>query len=219
MADTKQRILDAAEHLFAEHGFADTSLRQIISEAGVNLAAVHYHFHSKESLLEAVLLRRIGPLNEERLKRLDECERSGTSPLSLECVLEAFILPTVLLMQDPAQGGMVFGRLMARLHAEAVAGSTYARIAKKHFTGIAQRFIDALTGALPDVPLADIFWRANFAAGAMSQTLRNHKELEIISGGLCNASDLEGAMRRAIVFMAAGFRASVVIEKAQETHS
>jgi hypothetical protein len=108
---------------------------------------------------------------------------------------------------------------MARLHAEAVAGSTYARIAKKHFTGIAQCFIDALVRALPEVPPVEIFWRANFAVGAMSQTLRNPKELEIISGGLCKASDIEGAMRRAIVFMAAGFRARTVVERSQETHS
>lgn len=219
MCETKQRILDAAEQLFAEHGFADTSLRKITGRAAVNLAAVHYHFHSKEFLLEAVVLRRVEALNEERLRRLDECEQDRSRPLTVEKVLEAFILPTVRLMQDPERGGVVFGRLMARLHAESTAGSAYAKIAKTHFTGVANRFITALVKALPGVPIADIFWRTNFAVGILAQTLRNPKELEIISGGLCRASDVEGAVRRAIQFMAAGFQAQVGIEKAQETHS
>ena len=65
--DTKQRILDVAEQMFADQGFAGTSLRSIIAAANVNLAAVHYHFKSKEALLEAVVLRRLGPLNQQRL--------------------------------------------------------------------------------------------------------------------------------------------------------
>ena len=73
--DTKERILDVAEHLFADSGFTATSLRDITSAAGVNLASVNYHFGSKEGLLSAVLHRRIGPLNERRLARLDEIER------------------------------------------------------------------------------------------------------------------------------------------------
>src|SRR5690242_5145363 len=108
MKDTKERILDAAEGLFAAHGFADTSLRKIVREANVNLASVHYHFHSKEALLEAVVLRRAEPLDRERLELLDALERRGAGFPSVEEVLEAFILPTARLMQDPAGGGLRF---------------------------------------------------------------------------------------------------------------
>ena len=86
--DTKDRILDTAERLFADKGYPATSLRDITNEAGVNLAAVNYHFGSKEALLSAVLDRRIGPVNEKRLELLDAAEaQAGNQPLALETVL------------------------------------------------------------------------------------------------------------------------------------
>src|SRR2546423_1616319 len=98
--DTKQRILDVAEQQFAEQGFAGTSLRRIIAEAEVNLAAVHYHFHSKESLLEAVLMRRMAPLNEERLALLTSVEQGASKEegAALEDILSAFIGPPMRLI-------------------------------------------------------------------------------------------------------------------------
>jgi AcrR family transcriptional regulator len=105
--NTKERILDTAERLFAEHGYAATSLRSIIAEAGVNLAAVHYHFHSKEALLEAVILRRSKPANAERLALLGEFEKqAGEKPVPLESVIEAFVAPTFRMSRDPQSGGM-----------------------------------------------------------------------------------------------------------------
>src|SRR5208282_530434 len=116
---TKDRILDTAERLFSEQGYAATSLRGIIAAAGVNLAAVHYHFHSKEALLEAVILRRALPANQERLALLDRCEEeAGDGPPALEEIIEAFVAPTFRMALDPAAGGMVFMRLLGRLHAE-----------------------------------------------------------------------------------------------------
>lgn len=95
MIDTKDKILDAAERAFSENGYTGVSLRSIIGEAGVNLAAVHYHFGSKEGLLKAVILRRVGPVNAERLAMLDACERAaGGGRLEVEKVLEAFLVPT-----------------------------------------------------------------------------------------------------------------------------
>src|SRR5437867_413927 len=90
--DTKQRILDSAERLFAQSGFAATSLRSIIADAKVNLAAIHYHYHSKEALFDAVILRRLEPINRERLELLDAYERSAADgKASLEQILEAFL--------------------------------------------------------------------------------------------------------------------------------
>src|SRR5882762_8389834 len=86
--DTKQRILDSAERLFAEYGFAGVSLRAIIADAKVNLAAIHYHYRSKEALFDAVILRRLEPINRERLALLDSYEKP-----TLEQVLEAFLAP------------------------------------------------------------------------------------------------------------------------------
>src|SRR5579863_5076997 len=94
MVDTKHKILDSAQRLIGDQGYAATSVRHIISEAGVNLAAIHYHFGSKEDLLDAVIERKAGPVNEERLRRLERLEaEAGSSPISIRQVLEAWLVP------------------------------------------------------------------------------------------------------------------------------
>src|SRR5437667_4242675 len=116
--DTKQRILDSAERLFADYGFAGTSLRAIIANAKVNLAAIHYHYRSKEALFDAVILRRLQPINQERLELLDACERSAADGKpTLEQVLEAFLAPAFRVGADP-NGGQTFVRLIGRLLSE-----------------------------------------------------------------------------------------------------
>jgi AcrR family transcriptional regulator len=206
-SDTKQRILDVAERLFAEQGFAGTSLRSIISGAEVNLAAIHYHFHSKESLLESVLIRRIGPLNEERLKLLDQYEQaSAKKGASLEDVLRAFFGPPMRLILSSREG-RVFGKLVGRLHSETA--SMFMDIAKRHFGPISQRFRAALHRAVPEVPPEDLYWRMHFAVGVMAHTLSCWDRLDLLSDGMCKVSDADSAIPRLVDFVAAGFRAPV----------
>src|SRR5579864_1696479 len=96
MIDTKQRILDTAERLIAEQGYAATSLRHIIGEAGVNLAAVHYHFGSKEDLLDELILRKAAAVNGERLALLERFEaQAGGGAVAVEKVLAAFFEPMI----------------------------------------------------------------------------------------------------------------------------
>src|SRR5690242_9762181 len=117
-SQTRDRILDAAERLFADHGFEGASIRAIVDAAKVNLAAVHYHFRSKEALLEAVLTRRISVVNDSRLQRLQEAEVAATpDPPSTEAVLRAFIVPTVELAQR-TESGATFVQLMSRMFTE-----------------------------------------------------------------------------------------------------
>jgi len=205
MIDTKDRILDTAERQFAEHGYSATSLRGIIAEAGVNLAAVHYHFGSKEELLRAVIHRRADPVNQARLARLEEIERrtDGADP-AVEEVLEAFLAPTLQVLQTP--GGSVFVRLMGRLYAES---DILPQIIRGEFGGMLDRFGAALRRALPQLPQQELFWRIAFAIGAMSQALRGAKNLPLLSGGLCDASEARAAMARLVAFLSAGFRAPV----------
>jgi AcrR family transcriptional regulator len=207
-APTKDRILDAAERLFAEHGFDGVSLRTIIAEAGVNLAAVHYHFHSKEALLDAVFARRVAPLNRERLARLDACEAAaGGNPIPIELLLEALLLPILHLVRDPSRNGPTFCKLMGRMQAET---STHmAEVFKKHLADFAQRLMLALRRSLPDLPPAELFWRMHFTMGAVAQTLRGSPATAVLSGGAIDPSDLEGGMQRLISFLAAGLRAPV----------
>src|SRR5579863_9327890 len=99
---TKDRLLDAAERLFAQHGIEATSLRVITREAGVNLAAVNYHFQSKEALMHAVIARRLDPINEKRLAMLDACEaKAGEGPLAVDEVLHALLGPIFEMLAGP----------------------------------------------------------------------------------------------------------------------
>jgi AcrR family transcriptional regulator len=200
--DTKQRILDSAERLFAENGFDSTSLRTIIADAQVNLAAIHYHFHSKEALLDAVILRRLEPINRRRLEMLDACEQ----PASLEAVIEAFLAPAFRVALD--QRGTSFTKLMGRIFTEK---SLVPRM-KHHMGEMINRFIQAFQNALPELPRDEIFWRLQFIGGAMALTLLRGKDLEAISDGLCDTSDVEATLRRLIDFAAAGFRAPVRVQ-------
>ncbi len=205
--DTKQRILDVAEQLFAEHGFAGTSLRHIIADAGVNLAAVHYHFRSKESLLEAVIVRRTAPLNEERLALLDQVEHETGASASLEEVLLAFLGPPIRLILNPSGEGRIFGKLMGRLHSET--NVCFLDIAKRHFGIVSQRFRGALVEAVPDLPTDDLNWRMHFAMGALAHTLSFWDRLEVVSEGRLKPTGSETIIPRLIGFVAAGFRAPV----------
>ena len=116
---TKDRILDAAESLFMEHGFEATSLRAITAAAGVNLASVNYHFGSKEELFQAVLTRRLDPMNQERLDLLTQLEReAGPAPLPCDRILSAMFVPALQLARDPERGGKNFLRLLGRAYAD-----------------------------------------------------------------------------------------------------
>jgi AcrR family transcriptional regulator len=214
---TKERILETAERLFAEQGYAATSLRGIIAEAGVNLAAVHYHFHSKEALLEALILRRSVPANHERLALLDRFEReAGGEPPPLEKVIEAFVAPTLHMSRDPESGGMVFMKLLGRLHAE---GDLLPRILTAQSGDVLKRFGAALRAALPALPPEELFWRLNLAVGALAQTLRGgSKDLETNSD-FSLSFDSETAMERLVAFLSAGFRAPVPAHVIRQSHA
>jgi AcrR family transcriptional regulator len=155
--ETRQRILNVAEHMFAEQGFAGSSLRGIIGAAEVNLAAIHYHFKSKEALLEAVLIRRIGPLNQERLALLDSYEMAaGKKGPELEDVLTAFFGPPMRMILKSNEG-RTFGKLIGRLHSETT--NMFMTISKRHFAPVAQRFSASLQRALPGVSKEELYWR------------------------------------------------------------
>src|SRR6185437_8949611 len=115
--ETRTRILDAAEELFMQHGFEGTSMRLLTAKAGVNLAAVNYHFGSKDALVEAVFRRRLDPLNLARLAELEKLEAQGGTP-DPEGIIRAFLSPTLRLVEDAKSGGRNFIRLLGRTYTE-----------------------------------------------------------------------------------------------------
>jgi AcrR family transcriptional regulator len=117
--ETKERILDTAERLFAERGFEATSIRDITSAAGVNLASINYHFRTKQELIAAVFLRRVGPINQRRLELLAEIEqKAGPKPPTVEALIEAMIRPAAATGFDKQQGSETFLRLTGRFFSE-----------------------------------------------------------------------------------------------------
>jgi AcrR family transcriptional regulator len=201
MTDTKQKILDAAERLFGENGYAVTSLRHVISEAQVNLAAIHYHFGSKQDLLDQVILRKAGPMNERRLKLLDQFEsEAAPEPASVEKIVVAFILPALLIDKSPE-----FIKLMGRVHTEGL----MPEIARRNFQPMIGRFTSALHRALPDLSMNELLWKAHFAMGAMAHAFTTRPELD-------EESTLESPMAvatRLVAFISSGFRAPATLEK------
>src|SRR5581483_1005549 len=163
-ADTKTRLLREAERRFAEHGYDGVSLRQLTAAAGVNLAAVNYHFGSKEGLLAAIFESRCRPMNAERLRLLEACGAAPGRPPLLEQILAAFIAPALTSTSDAA-GGATFTRLRAML---AVEHNDLARsLIAKHFDATSTRFVAALAQALPHLARAEVFWRFHFLLGTL----------------------------------------------------
>lgn len=203
---TKDRILAAAEELFARTGVARTSLRAITALARVNLAAVNYHFGSKEGLVEEVYRRRLEPLNRARLANLEQLERRRRKP-TLEEILEAFMSPVASLARDPAQGGPTVMRLLGQTHAEAEAPY------KSYFAGEYKRVLDryhaALCRVLPGIPAADVRWRLQFLVGALTYPVAERQLVELVSGESMSPDNVSHVVHRLLPFVTAGFRAPV----------
>ncbi|AZQ50983.1 TetR/AcrR family transcriptional regulator [Burkholderia cenocepacia] len=166
---TKARILDAAEDLFIEHGFEAMSMRQITSRAAVNLAAVNYHFGSKEALIHAMLSRRLDQLNQERLGILDRFDAQLGTHITCEHVLGAMFIPALKASRNPERGGPGFLRLIGRAYTDP---SPFVRnFLTAHYASVAGRFFDAFQRALPHLPRTELGWRLHFAIGALSGAL------------------------------------------------
>lgn len=206
MKNTKVRILNAAERLFAEHGYDATSLRTITREAGVNLAAVNYHFTSKEAMLRALFARRLGLLNEQRLAMLGayEAEARG-KPVPLRKIVRALIEPVLRLGGSPSTGGTGFGMLLGRMYSWPSA--QMHRIFVSELREQIERFRAAFRLALPQLPAQEIYWRVFFSIGAMAHMLAASSLLQIISEGACDPEDIDGAIERLIGFVVSGLKA------------
>lgn len=212
-SNTQDRILDAAEVLFAEHGYDGTSLRAITGAAGVNVAAVHYHFGGKLALFVALFERRVGPINAERLERLDRLEERGAAaPPALAELLEAFLGPAVRLSRRPDLGAHRFVRIVGRVHA---APGEHVDAIKDVFSEVQRRFFPAFARAAPHLTEADLYWRLHLVFGAMCSVLADPLRLERWSEGRCRSTDPDEALAQLVTVATAALQApSVSLERA-----
>jgi AcrR family transcriptional regulator len=177
--ETKNRLLDAAEALFMEHGFEATSLRAITAAADANLAAVNYHFGSKEALFESVLTRRLDPMNQERVDLLTALERDAApDPVPCDRILSAMFVPALHLARDPERGGADFLRLLGRAYADPA--PFIRQFLSDQYAVMIARFKAAFGRALPELPKRELSWRLHFIMGALSYTLAGTDVLKMI---------------------------------------
>ncbi len=203
--DTKSQILDAAERLFGEHGFGGTSMRKLTAAAGVNLAAVNYHFRSKEGLLDALFARRLDPMNQERLAMLDEIlARSGDEAPPLEEVIRALVWPPLRLWHDRERDGARFMRLLGRIHSEP--GPEVRGMLARYFEEVERRFTEAIARCLPGSDPADRIWGSIFTIGAMAHSVCMAEQLAPRYPVLLS-HDPEALCRRLVTYTVAGLRA------------
>lgn len=166
---TKERLLDAAERLFADRGIAETSLRDITAQAEANLAAVNYHFGGKDGLLEAVFDQRLRPVNRERLRLLDAFEEAaGAEPVPLAQIMYANLAPPFRKLDEWGGAGERFMRIVARINADP--SSSIHEVFVRQFDEVRTRYLAALAKTLPELEAHEIERRFHFALAAMMHT-------------------------------------------------
>jgi AcrR family transcriptional regulator len=198
-AETSQRIMLAAESLFAERGFDGVSVRDIVSKANVNLAAINYHFGSKRALMMAIFRQRASELNKERSQRLREV--LAKPALRLDDVLRALIAPP-LLWRDPASGKAVASRFLSRALAEVT-----PELRKVLETDVSHQraFVAAFLRARPGWGESEACWALHFAGGLAHQCSDTHfKRLDVLSHGGCDTADMPALIERAVRFALGG---------------
>lgn len=204
--ETKERILLAAQELFAERGFEAVSLRDITKSAEANVAAVNYHFGSKDALIDALVVRNVMPVMEERLRLLKEAEQHAVDGvISVEKILEAFMRPFLTQMSESGAKKGLFHKFTGRCMSDR--GSELPEEALNMFRKMLKLFISALSKSLPDVDEDVLVWRLHFSFGVMAHTLLHSSRLREISNHRCGDPDFETTLQRMIDYCKGGLEA------------
>jgi AcrR family transcriptional regulator len=199
----KDRIIQAAEKLFARRGYNGVSLREITNEAGVDVALVKYYFDNKQGLFDALLQRRADILNRERSQALDRV-LARNNPAPVEDIIDAFTHPLLNEIVSEDETWRDYFGLLAQVNNNPEWGG---QIMSRYFDPLVRRFIDALRDALPGCDEADLFWCYHLLSGALTLTFADTKRIDALSDGLCCSSDFESVHKRMVPFIAAGFKA------------
>jgi AcrR family transcriptional regulator len=204
---TKDKLMNAAEKLFARKGYHGASLRDITSAAGVDLALVNYHFGSKKRLLADVIERRGRVLNEERLQRLAKARLTAAPAApSTEVVIGAFLDPIMERLAHPKPGWHNYFALLAYVNNSPEWGR---KLMGKTFDPAVREFIQAVMDSLPGAAPEDVFWGYNFLTGALTLSLADTGRLDALSDGLCRSNDVASLKARLGPYVSAGMRGLV----------
>jgi AcrR family transcriptional regulator len=192
---TRTSILDAAERLYADRGFADVTLRDIVAAAGVNLAAVNYHFGSKDELIAELFVTRGLATNRERLNELKLAEDAGGGRAGIDAILRALVGPTLRGCLGPDRERSPAARFMIRASIESV--PPIRRIKNREIDHL-RKFAAAMRRSLPACDEVDLYWGLHFALAMAHQTIRDSERLAKLSEGLCDLNDVDGIIERIV---------------------
>jgi AcrR family transcriptional regulator len=192
---TRALILDAAERLYAERGFGDVTLRDIVAAAGVNLAAVNYHFGSKDELIAELFVTRGIATNRERLAELKAAEAAGGGHADVKAILRALVGPTLRGCLGPDNEQSSAAHFMIRASIESV--PPIRRIKNREIDHL-RKFAAAIRRSLPDCDEADLYWGLHFALAMAHQTIRDTERLTKLSEGSCDVNDVEALIDRIV---------------------
>ncbi len=202
---TRERILDAAEELFANKGYEGVSVRQIMSKANADVSLAYYHFKSKKDLFDQVMLRRVEFLNSIRLNALEAVEkRHPDDAPTVEEIIDAFTHPLLDLLATKHDEWAYYFQLIAQINNSPEWGG---ELMTRYFDPLVRRFIGALSKALPDCKEQDLYWSYHFLSGALTLTFAETGRIDNLSGGICRSSDMNAINQRLPEFLAAGFKA------------
>jgi len=208
---TRTAILAAAERLYAERGFSDVTLRDIVAEANVNLAAVNYHFGSKDELIAELFVTRSLALNRERLKELKAAEEKGGGRAEIADILRALVGPSLRGCLGPDNQRATAARFMVRVSIESV--PPIRRIRNREIDHL-RKFVAAMRRSLPTHGDAELYWGLHFALAMAQQTVRDSERLSKLSEGRCDVDDVEGVIGRVVSVAVMGLMGSTKQDKA-----
>jgi AcrR family transcriptional regulator len=204
---TKNKILDAAENLFAIQGFNGTSLREITSRAEVNLAAVNYHFGSKKELIKSVMSRYMNELSPRlELSLVNICEQEN---LTLLEVFSAFIEPLLSLNEFKENGTSNFLQLLGRGYSDRQGFLRW--FLTTQYPGVINNFVKAVQKAYPALTTEEMFWRLHFTMGTVVFTMSSSDALiDIAKSDFDKTMDIAGVIKKVIPYVAAGVAAPLL---------
>jgi AcrR family transcriptional regulator len=192
---TRTAILAAAERLYADRGFGDVTLRDIVAAANVNLAAVNYHFGSKDELIAELFVTRSIATNRERLNELKAAEETGGGRANIASVLRALVGPTLRGCLGPERERSTAARFMIRASIESV--PPIRRIKNREVDHL-RKFAAAMKRSLPGRDEVDLYWGLHFALAMAHQTVRDSERLTKLSDGSCDIDDVDGIIERIV---------------------
>jgi AcrR family transcriptional regulator len=198
---TRTAILAAAERLYADRGFGDVTLRDIVAEANVNLAAVNYHFGSKDELIAELFVTRSLALNRERLRELKAAEDAGGGIAEISDILRALVGPTLRGCLGPNNQRSTAARFMIRVSIESV--PPIRRIRNREIDHL-RKFVAAMRRSLPGHGDVELYWGLHFALAMAQQTVRDSERLTKLSDGKCDVDDVEGIIARVVAVAVMG---------------